>query len=160
MTRYARFETPLGTLVAIAEGDALVGLHFEGARHAPAISAAWVEDPQAAPLAQCRNQVADYFAGKRRTFDLALAPVGTAFQRRVWKAISDVPFAGTVSYAELAARAGSPGAARAAGAATGRNPFALVVPCHRIVGSGGGLTGYAGGLERKERLLALERSCR
>ncbi len=158
MIRYARFDTPLGPLFAIAEGEALVGIHFEGARHAPPRAGSWIEDPDAAPLAQCRRQIEDYFAGRRQAFDLPLAAVGTAFQQSVWKAISGVPFAGTLSYAELAARAGAKGAARAAGAATGRNPFTIVVPCHRIVGSGGELTGYAGGLERKARLLALERA--
>src|SRR5690606_34595434 len=97
-----------------------------------------------------------YCAGKRRAFDLTLRPRGTPFQQRVWAQIARVPFGATISYAQLASRAGAPGAARAAGAATGRNPLTVVVPCHRIVGSAGGLTGYAGGVERKTRLLALE----
>ncbi len=108
-------------------------------------------------LRECAEQLADYFAGKRQCFDLPVAPRGTPFQQRVWREIAKVPFGETITYAELAARAGSPGSARAAGAATGRNPLAIVVPCHRIVGTDGALTGYAGGLPRKEKLLAARR---
>ncbi|MGE0356270.1 MAG: methylated-DNA--[protein]-cysteine S-methyltransferase [Burkholderiales bacterium] len=158
MIRFARLKTPLGTLVAIAAGGALTGLHFEGARHAPAVAPEWREDPQASPLRECAEQIADYFAGKRLCFDLPVAAEGTPFQSRVWREIAKVPFGETITYAELAARAGAPGSARAAGAATGRNPLAIVVPCHRIVASDGALTGYAGGLERKARLLGLERA--
>jgi methylated-DNA-[protein]-cysteine S-methyltransferase len=156
MKAFARIRTPLGTMIAIAAGGALTGLHFEDGRHAPAPSPEWREDPRHAPLRECAEQLADYFAGRRQCFDLPLAPDGTDFQRRVWREIARVPFGETISYAELAARAGSPGSARAAGAATGRNPLAIVVPCHRIVASGGGLTGYAGGLARKQSLLSLE----
>lgn len=156
MTRFARLRTPLGTVVAIAAGGALTGLHFEGGRHAPPIAPEWREDPYASPLRECAEQLADYFAGKRQCFDLPVAPRGTPFQQRVWREIAQVPFGETISYAELARRAGAPGSARAAGAATGRNPLAIVVPCHRIVASGGSLTGYAGGIGRKAGLLALE----
>lgn len=156
MTRYARFRTPLGTLVAIAAGGALTGLYFEDGRHAQPIAPGWREDPQSAPLRECARQFEDYFAGRRQCFDLPLAPHGTPFQERVWREIARVPYGETITYAELAERAGAPGSARAAGAATGRNPLAIVVPCHRIVATGGALTGYAGGLARKERLLALE----
>lgn len=156
MIRYARLRTPLGTLIAIAAGGAVTGLHFDGGRHAPEIAPEWREEPYASPLRECAEQLADYFAGKRQCFDLPVAPRGTPFQQRVWREIAKVPFGETITYAELAARAGSPGSARAAGAATGRNPLAVVVPCHRIVGTRGALTGYAGGLPRKEKLLALE----
>lgn len=156
MIRYARIATPLGPMFATVEDDAVTGIYFDGARHAPAISPAWHEDPNHAALAECARQLSDYCAGKRRAFDLTLRPRGTPFQQRVWAQIARVPFGATISYAQLASRAGAPGAARAAGAATGRNPLTVVVPCHRIVGSTGGLTGYAGGVERKTRLLALE----
>jgi methylated-DNA-[protein]-cysteine S-methyltransferase len=156
MTRYARLKTPLGTLIAIAAGGIVTCLHVDGGRHAPAIAPEWREDPYASPLRECAEQLADYFAGKRQCFDLPVAPRGTPFQQRVWREIAKVPYGATITYAELALRAGAPGSARAAGAATGRNPLAIVVPCHRIVGSSGALTGYAGGLPRKERLLALE----
>lgn len=156
MIRYARFATPLGTLFATAVGGALTGIHFEGGCHAPEISSQWKEDPYHSPLAECARQLADYFRGKRQCFDLPLAPEGTPFQRRVWREIAKIPYGETITYAQLAARAGAPGSARAAGAATGRNPLSIVVPCHRVIGSSGSLTGYAGGLERKTRLLEIE----
>ncbi|MGE5617209.1 MAG: methylated-DNA--[protein]-cysteine S-methyltransferase, partial [Bacillota bacterium] len=104
------------------------------------------------------RQLADYFEGKRRGFEMPAVAKGTPFQQRIWKEIARIPYGETITYAELARRAGAPGSARAAGAATGRNPLSIVVPCHRVVGSGGSLTGYAGGLDRKEKLLTLERS--
>ena len=156
MIKFARIVTPLGTLFATAAGGALTGLYFEGGRHAPAISGAWVEHPAAAPLRECARQVNEYLQGKRQRFDLPLAPEGTEFQRRVWLEIARIPFGETLTYAELARRAGAPGAARAAGAATGRNPLSIIVPCHRVVGTDGSLTGYAGGIERKARLLEIE----
>lgn len=156
MTLYARFDTPLGTMIALARDGFLVGLDFVDAKYAPGIGEEAIEDALAAPLRDCARQVAEYFAGERGRFELPLAPRGTAFQARVWQAICRVPYGATLSYAQLAARAGAPGCARAAGAATGRNPLALVVPCHRIVASSGSLTGYAGGLARKRHLLALE----
>ena len=156
MTSYRRILTPLGTLIATAFGGSLTGLYYEGGRHAPSISPQWIEQPDAAPLAECARQLAEYFEGRRECFDLPLAPKGTSFQERVWREIARVPYGQTISYAELARRAGAPGSARAAGAATGRNPLSIVVPCHRIVGSAGSLTGYAGGLDRKTRLLQIE----
>lgn len=156
MIRYRRIPTPLGPLFATAVGDALTGLYYQGGRHAPQISPDWVEDPEAAPLAECARQLAEYFAGRRRRFGLPMAPSGTPFQMRVWDEIARIPYGETISYAELARRAGAPGCARAAGAATGRNPLSIVVPCHRVVARGGALTGYAGGLERKSRLLEIE----
>ena len=156
MIRYARFATPLGAVFATAVDNALTGIYFEGQRHAPAISPEWREDPGHAPLAECACQLIGYLEGVRDSFELPLAPEGTEFQKRVWREIARIPRGETLSYAELALRAGAPGAARAAGAATGRNPISVVVPCHRVVGSGGDLTGYAGGLDRKTRLLELE----
>lgn len=156
MTRFARIRTPLGTVIAIAAGGALTGIHFEGGKHVPAVPAEWREDPYHDPLRRCAGQLADYFEGKRQCFDLPIAPKGTAFQQRVWHEIAKVRWGETITYAELAARAGAPGSARAAGAATGRNPLSIVVPCHRIIATDGSLTGYAGGLARKEKLLALE----
>ena len=156
MIRFARFATPLGPAFATARDDALTGLYFEGQRHAPAVDVAWIDDPAHPPLAACARQLNEYLAGKRRAFELPLAPGGTAFQQSVWREIGRIPFGETLSYSQLAARAGAPSAARAAGAATGRNPLSVVVPCHRVVGSGGALTGYAGGLGRKARLLEIE----
>jgi methylated-DNA-[protein]-cysteine S-methyltransferase len=156
MIRYARIPTTLGPMYATMQGDAITGLYFEAGRHAPAIAADWREDALAAPFVALTRQLQEYFTGARREFDLPMAPQGTAFQRRVWNEIARIPFGQTITYAQLAARAGAPEAVRAAGAATGRNPLSIVVPCHRIVGSDGSLTGYAGGMERKRRLLELE----
>ena len=156
MINYARITTPLGALIATAAGGALTGLYYPGGRHAPEISGEWIEDRAAAPLRECARQIGEYFEGKRQRFELELAPRGSEFQRRVWLEIARIPFGETLAYAELARRAGAPGAARAAGAATGRNPLSIIVPCHRVVGSDGSLTGYAGGLERKTRLLEIE----
>ena len=158
MIRYAMLDTALGRAYATADdAGALTGLYFEGARHAPAIAPAWRRcDAGETPFAPCVAQLAEYFAGRRRHFDLATAAVGTPFQQRVWAAIAAIPYGETISYAALAREAGMPTAPRAAGAATGRNPLSILVPCHRVVGSAGALTGYAGGLDRKSRLLALE----
>jgi methylated-DNA-[protein]-cysteine S-methyltransferase len=156
MIRFRRITTPLGSLYATARDASLTGLYFEGGRHAPAISSEWKEDPGHGPLAECARQLAEFFEDRRRAFDLPLVFEGTAFQQRVWREIAKIPFGATLTYAELARRAGAPGSARAAGAATGRNPISIVVPCHRVVGTDGRLTGYAGGIERKSRLLQIE----
>lgn len=156
MIRYTVFATQLGTLYATLEGDALTGIYFEGGRHAPAIASDWHRADTAAPFRSLAAQLAEYFDGERTAFDLPLAPRGTPFQVRAWKEIARIPFGRTITYAELASRCGAPDAVRAVGAATGRNPLSIVVPCHRVMGSGGSLTGYAGGLERKRRLLEIE----
>ncbi|MEO5694850.1 MAG: methylated-DNA--[protein]-cysteine S-methyltransferase [Usitatibacter sp.] len=156
MIRYARFNTALGPVFATADDCAVTGIYFEGQRHAPAISSGWREDSKHPLLAECARQLTGYLAGKRDSFDLPLAPLGTAFQQSVWKQIARIPRGETLTYAELAERAGRPGAARAAGAATGRNPISVVVPCHRVVGTNGSLTGYAGGIPRKVKLLEME----
>ena len=156
MIRYARFATPIGTLLATAAGGALTGLYYEGGRHAPAAGADWIEDANAVPLRECARQLREYLDGVRKSFDVPLAPDGSEFQRRVWIEIARIPYGETLTYAQLARRAGAPGSARAAGAATGRNPVSIIVPCHRVVGSDGSLTGYAGGLARKAKLLDLE----
>ena len=154
--QYDRVRSPLGTMLLIASGDALVGAHFEGERYQPVIGADWQRDTNHPVLRAAQAQLDEYFAGRRTSFDLPLAQRGTPFQRAVWTAIGTVPFGATITYRDLAARAGRPGSIRAAGAATGRNPWTIVVPCHRIVGSDGALTGYAGGIERKRALLVLE----
>ena len=158
----ARMASPLGEilLTANARGNALAGLHLEGQKYFPADPGTWREDPRLPLLREAARQLREYFAGARARFELPLDPAGTPFQRRVWSAIGDVPFGETITYAELARRCGRPSAVRAAGAATGRNPITVIVPCHRIIGSGGALTGYAGGLERKRALLALEAGTR
>lgn len=156
MTRYAKFHTPLGAVLATAEGGFVTSVNFIAAKYAPSLGKDWEEDPHSSPLKECAEQLADYFAGIRQRFDLPVAPRGTPFQERVWREIARVPCGQTITYSELASRAGAPGSARAAGAATGRNPISIVVPCHRIVGADGSLTGYAGGLARKRKLLEIE----
>ncbi|MCX7960022.1 MAG: methylated-DNA--[protein]-cysteine S-methyltransferase [Burkholderiales bacterium] len=159
MHRYDTFESPLGTVLLCASGRGLTEVRFARRRRAP-IRAGRRRTAASLILARAKRQLAEYFAGKRRGFDLRLDAPGTAFQRAVWRAIARVPYGETISYAELARRVGRPRAARAAGAAAGRNPIAIVVPCHRIVGSDGRLAGYAAGLARKRALLALEAESR
>lgn len=149
-------DSPLGTLRLVATSEGLASICFADETGMPAPGHDWVHDPAHPVLRRAAAQLAEYFAGRRRVFDLPHAPAGTPFQRAVWKAIASVPAGATISYTELARRAGHPGSFRAVGAATGRNPLAIVVPCHRIVGADGSLTGYAGGLARKRALLAFE----
>jgi methylated-DNA-[protein]-cysteine S-methyltransferase len=156
MKRYDYYDSPCGRMLLVADGEALCAVHFLGQKHSSEPGGDWRRDPAAAPIVQARRELDEYFEGSRTEFRVPLAPEGTAFQRAVWNAIAGVAFGETISYAELARRAGRPGSARAAGAATGRNPIGVIVPCHRIVGADGSLTGYAGGLERKRALLALE----
>ena len=151
---YANVPSPIGELRLAGDGEALTGLHMPPHRHDPGVAAGWRRMDTA--FAAAREQLAAYFAGERVAFDLPLDPVGTAWQRRVWAALMDIPYGETRGYGELAAALGAPGAARAVGHANGRNPISIVVPCHRVVGADGRLTGYGGGLERKRALLALE----
>ena len=153
-----RMASPLGEILLVAdpEGAALRGLYLEGQKYFPPDAGEWRAAPGLPIFRRATSELREYFAGERTRFDVPLAPAGTPFQRRVWSAIAGVPFGETITYAELARRCGRASAARAAGAATGRNPITVIVPCHRIVGSGGALTGYAGGLERKRALLELE----
>jgi len=153
--RYTTLESPIGELLLAGDDHALAGLFMPPHRHAPSPGPAWVRDDGA--FGEARAQLAEYFAGERRTFDLELDPAGTPWQRLVWAALREIPYGETRSYGEIARGLGRPGAARAVGAANGRNPVSIVVPCHRVVGADGRLTGYGGGVERKAALLALER---
>jgi len=155
MLSYDEFASPQGTMILTATAKGLAGVYFKGQKHFPK-QRDWRRDPRNALLMQAKRELAEYFAGKRTHFSVALDPQGTLFQHSVWKAIAKVRFGQTLTYGELARRAGHPGSARAAGAATGRNPIGIIVPCHRIMGSDGSLTGYAGGLQRKRALLSLE----
>ena len=154
---YDYLQTPQGRMLLVSSDRGLAGLYFVGQRHYPAREAAWRRGAGGAVSRQAKQELAEYFAGRRKRFSVPLDPSGTPFQRAIWRQIARVGFGETITYAELARRAGYPGSARAAGAATGRNPLGIVVPCHRIVGSNGSLTGYAGGIARKRALLALER---
>ena len=151
-----RWESPLGTVIVAATERGLAGLWFEGQRHLPD-HCAWRRDDDHPVLRQAVAQLAQYFSGERTVFDLPLdLQGGTAFQQSVWRALLAIPRGRTTSYSVLSQRIGLPGAARAVGAAVGRNPLSIVVPCHRVLGADGSLTGYAGGLERKTALLRLE----
>ena len=157
MTRYTQMNSPLGTLLLTAEDGALTGVHFPGQKHDRPPQPHWQRADDEPVLAGARVQLDEYFAGRRTAFDLPLAPRGTPFQKSVWRALLAVPFGATSTYGAIAAAIRRPKAVRAVGAAIGANPIGIVVPCHRIVGADGSLTGYAGGLDRKARLLALER---
>jgi methylated-DNA-[protein]-cysteine S-methyltransferase len=151
-----RCGSPLGTMIVAATARGLAGVWFEGQRHLPDTSA-WPQQDDHPVLRRAVAQLAEYFAGQRTVFDLPLdLQGGSAFQQSVWRALQDIPRGGTTSYAALGQRIGRPGAARAVGAAVGRNPLSIVVPCHRVLGTDGSLTGYAGGLPRKTALLHLE----
>ena len=154
MSWYTTMDTPIGELTLVSDGDALTGLYMDMQRHRPPLDPASVRDD--APFEDAARQIDEYMAGERTSFDLPLRPAGTAFQLEVWRALTEIPFGETISYGELARRVGRPGASRAVGLANGRNPISIVVPCHRVVGASGSLTGYGGGLDRKRFLLALE----
>ena len=151
------FPTPLGPMHAFASEQGVRAIVFDGSDPAAnGVTGDVVEDPDHAVLCACAAQLAEYFAGERRVFDLPLDPVGTPFQQAAWRALRAIPFGETRSYGEQAAAIGRPSAVRAIGAANGRNPLTIVVPCHRVIGSSGQLTGFASGLDNKRALLELE----
>ena len=155
MTGWRRIASPLGELVVVADDDGVTAIHLPGdevALPAGAVEGGAVADRAAA-------QLGEWFDGRRERFDLPLAPIGTDFQRRVWAALEDVPYGATATYGDIARAIGQPTATRAVGAANGRNPIPIVVPCHRVVGADGSLTGYSGGsgLTTKRWLLGFER---
>jgi methylated-DNA-[protein]-cysteine S-methyltransferase len=154
------WNSPLGPMLLAASQEGLVGAWFDGQRHFTGRDAAWKSDAAHPVLRDAQRQLQAYFDRSLRRFEIALDPAGTGFQRKVWLAIAAVPYGEVLTYGELARSAGAEGSARAAGAATGRNPLSIIVPCHRIVGADGALTGYAGGLQRKRVLLDLEREVR
>ncbi len=147
----ATVESPVGDLLLVGDGEALSGILFAGRGEAPA---SCTRDQSA--FKEARAELSAYFAGELRTFSLALAPQGTAFQRSVWSALCEIPYGATVTYGELALRLGREGAQRAVGSANAQNPIPIVLPCHRVIGKGGALTGYGGGLSAKRLLLSLE----
>lgn len=161
--RHATLPTALGDLLVVGDDGGLAGLYFPGHWHPPApgslgiavdaAAAAAADDPLFARLG---TELDEYLAGRRTRFDLPLAPVGDEFQQSVWRMLREIPYGDTVTYGELAVRLGDRNLARRVGGAVGRNPISILVPCHRVVGADGSLTGYAGGLDRKRRLLELE----
>lgn len=156
---FARFDAPVGRLLLVGQLSsgalALMGLYFDGAPHASDVIPEGAQEDRRV-FKGIIAQLEAYFAGRRTSFDVALAPRGTAFQRDVWRALSAIPYGTTTTYAEIARAIGRPRAVRAVGAANGRNPLSIVVPCHRVIGKDGTLTGYAGGVKNKRSLLDLE----
>jgi methylated-DNA-[protein]-cysteine S-methyltransferase len=158
-TYQTSFDSPVGMLLAMATENALCVLHIVGAKHAPKPGLQALEEKPKHPVfVQLRKELAEYFKGTRKHFEIRLAPEGTPFQQAVWKVLTKVPYGTTCTYGEQAKALKNPGAVRAVGAANGRNPIGIVIPCHRVVGAGGKLTGYAGGIDKKAQLLALEGS--
>ena len=151
---YSTVASPIGELTLTSDGTSVTGVYMHNQKHAAARTKDWRRDDAA--LKEPRAQLQAYFAGELREFDLPLAPEGTPFQQRVWRALCDIPYGETISYGELARRIGQPKASRAVGLANGQNPISIVVPCHRVIGANGSLTGYGGGLERNRWLLAHE----
>lgn len=152
---YAWEDSPVGRLLIAADEQGLRHVLFAEGRSPVQPEAGWVEDT--ARLADAVAQLRAYFRGELRAFDLRLAPAGTPFQQRVWGELVRIPYGETISYGELARRVGNPNGSRAVGLANGANPISIVIPCHRVIGSNGTLTGYGGGLKNKEWLLALEK---
>jgi methylated-DNA-[protein]-cysteine S-methyltransferase len=152
---FTTMASPIGELLLVGDGETLSGLYMQDGRKPKRVASDWSE--AAAPFADVKTQLEEYFAGTRTTFAVPLSPQGAPFEREVWRALEEIPYGETVSYGEIARRVGQPGAARAVGTANGRNPIAVIVPCHRVIGADGSLTGYGGGLERKRLLLELER---
>jgi O-6-methylguanine DNA methyltransferase len=154
-TTYRYLESPVGRLLLVAQPEALTGLFVADHDRCPQLRPEWTEDDER--FVDVSRQLGEYFAGARTTFDVALHFAGTSFQVAVWSALRDIPYGDTMGYAELARRVGKPTAARAVGAANGRNPISIIVPCHRVIGADGSMTGYGWGTERKAWLLDHER---
>lgn len=162
MKRSCRIRTPLGDMIAMADEGVLTGLWFVGEKHAPDHAEDSIEEPEYLLFLKLKEQLEFYFSGKAVEFDLPLAPAGTPFQMAVWELLRTIPPGETTTYGALARRVaerrgGKVPAPQAVGGAVGRNPISIIIPCHRVIGADGSLTGYAGGLERKEGLLALEK---
>ncbi len=153
---YKLMDSPVGRLTLVGSDDGLAAILWENDRPGRVRLNIAAEDRDHAVLLEAERQLREYFAGRRKQFELPLAPAGTPFQQKVWDALLKIPFGETRSYSQIARQIGHPGAARAVGAANGRNPLSIVAPCHRVIGSTGKLTGFAGGLETKSHLLTLE----
>jgi methylated-DNA-[protein]-cysteine S-methyltransferase len=160
MKVFCYVESPIGRLMLTSDGTALTGLYMNLYRNKPSklpgVGDDWIQNATIDPLPAAARQLKEYFAGKRREFDLPLRMEGTEFQQRVWRELTKIPFGETRSYGQLAKRLNNPNGSRAVGLANGRNPIAIIVPCHRVIGADGSLTGFGGGLDRKEWLLTHE----
>jgi methylated-DNA-[protein]-cysteine S-methyltransferase len=155
-TYITTYESPIQTLQLVSDGRSLIGLYMLSDKHQAIRQPNWIETDQVDPFPETKQQLAAYFVGSLRTFDLPLTQHGTPFQQRVWAALQTIPYGATLSYGALAQQIGQPRAARAVGLANGQNPISIIVPCHRVIGANGKLTGYGGGIERKQWLLQHE----
>lgn len=154
---YTYIDSPVGDLLVRGDGNSVTGLYLPDHKGGVSPEPSWSRDDKA--FAHVREQLAEYFAGERQTFEVPLQLEGTEFQKRVWEELVRIPFGKTITYAELARRVGQPTASRAVGSANGRNPVSIIVPCHRVIGADGKLTGYAGGVDKKLWLLEWEWDC-
>jgi len=157
MIYFTFYESPIQSLRLVSDGRSLIGIYMMSEKHDRTVHRDWREDDSVAPFAEAKQQLTAYFAGTLTEFDLPLQTQGTSFQVQVWEALKTIPYGTTMSYGELAQQIGQPKTSRAVGLANGRNPISIVVPCHRVIGANGKLTGYGGGLERKQWLLHHER---
>lgn len=158
MIYFTIYESPIQSLRLVSNGRSLIGIYMMSEKHHLIPHSDWTEDDSIAPFPETKQQLAAYFAGSLTEFDLPLQMQGTTFQQRVWSALKAIPSGTTISYGELALQIGQPKASRAVGLANGRNPLSIIVPCHRVIGANGKLTGYGGGIERKQWLLNHEHS--
>jgi methylated-DNA-[protein]-cysteine S-methyltransferase len=160
MNAFCYVDSPIGRLMLTSDGTALTGLYMNLYRNKPAklpdLNGDWVQNPTIDPFSSAARQLKEYFAGFRREFNLPLRMQGTEFQQRVWRELTKIPFGETRSYGQLAKRLNNPNGSRAVGLANGRNPIAIIIPCHRVIGADGSLTGFGGGIDRKEWLLTHE----
>jgi methylated-DNA-[protein]-cysteine S-methyltransferase len=157
MIYFSLYESPIQTLRLVSDGRSLIGLYMMSEKHHLIPASDWLEDDSVDPFPATKQQLTAYFAGGLTEFDLPLQMPGTAFQQQVWSALKTIDYGTTISYGELAQQIGQPKASRAVGLANGRNPVSIIVPCHRVIGANGKLTGYGGGVERKQWLLNHER---
>ena len=160
MNIFCYVDSPIGRLMLTSDGEALTGLYMNLYRNKPTklpdLSEDWVQNATQGTLPAATRQLKEYFAGARREFDLPLKMAGSEFQQRVWRELTKIPFGKTWSYGQIAKRIGNPNGSRAVGLANGRNPIAIIVPCHRVIGADGSLTGFGGGIDRKQWLLSHE----
>ncbi|MGI8420271.1 MAG: methylated-DNA--[protein]-cysteine S-methyltransferase [Candidatus Levyibacteriota bacterium] len=153
---YTIFSSPMGDILVTSDGEKILRFGFVGQKYLVEVPKEWAEKSDHKLLSEAKRQTDDYFSGKRKQFELPLFANGTPFQKKVWRALETIPFGQVTSYREIARKIGNPKAVRAVGAAIGRNPIGIIIPCHRVIGTNGTLTGYAGGLDRKQLLLKLE----
>jgi len=156
MIYFTTVESPVDELLLLSDGECLTGLHMSDSTHAPVHADEWVPGDNLSIFRQVKQELSEYFAGKRFAFTVPLKPKGTDFQMSVWSELVKIPYGLTFNYGQLAEQVGNRNALRAVGLANGRNPIGIIVPCHRVIGANGKLTGYAGGLKRKHHLLTLE----